>query len=199
LYEKNYNGTGSEELLLSSKEEKTPLSFSPDGKYLLFQSSSIKTKSDLWLLPLFGDRKPFVFLQTDDSETGGQISPDGKWLAYTSDESDRWEVYVTTFPGVTSKWQVSTGGGTQPRWRGDGKELFYLSADRKLMSVEIKSAAMFETSDVKPLFATRAKYTGTVSYDVTGDGLQFLINNVVSDETPTPLTVVLNWNSGYSP
>lgn len=195
LYEKNFNGTGSEQLLLHTDEEKVALCFSPDGRFLVYQSTNLKTKGDLWMMPLFGDRKPIPFLHTDNSELGGQISPDGKWLAYTSDESGRWEVYVTTFPDVSSKWQVSTAGGTQPRWRRDRKGLFYLAADRKLMSVEIKSSGTFESGAVTPLFATRAKYTGTIAYDVSADGQSFLINTIVSDETPTPLTVVLNWKN----
>lgn len=196
LYEKTLHGTGSEQLLLHSEEEKTPLGFSPDGKFVVFQSSSPTTKWDLWILRL-GDRKPVPFLQTANNEVGGQVSPNGRWLSYASDESGRWEVYVTSFPSPEGKWQVSTGGGTQPRWRPDGKELFYLSADRTLMSVEIRSGNGFESERVTPLFATRAKYTGTVAYDVSADG-RFLINTIVSDEASPGLTVVLNWNTDFA-
>jgi eukaryotic-like serine/threonine-protein kinase len=194
LYQKTLSGTGSEELLLQTDEEKTPDSFSVDGRFLVYQSSNSKTKWDLWLLPLFGDRKPTPLLRTEDNELSGQVSPDGRWLAYTSDDSGRWEIYVTTFPKVSGKRQISTSGGTQPRWRSDGKELFYLSADRKLMSVGINGGKGFEEAEAKPLFDTRSRYTGNVAYDVSADGQSFLINTIISDQSSPPLTVILNWN-----
>lgn len=192
LYQKALHGTGSEELLFQSNEEKTPNGFSPDGRLLVYQSNNDRTKWDLWLLPL-RDRTPSPFLRTENNELGAQISPDGRWAAYTSDESGRWEVYVTGFPAAGGKWQISTTGGMQPRWRHDGKELFYLSADRKLMCVEIKEGNSFESGETKPLFDTRSRYTGNVAYDVSTDGQKFLINSILSDETSPPLTVVVNW------
>jgi hypothetical protein len=194
LYVKTLSGTGSEEILLESDEEKTPNSFSSDGRFLAYQSSNPKTKLDLWLLPFFGDRKPTPLIRTENNELGGEISPDNRWLAYTSDETGRWEIYVTTFPTVSGKRQISTIGGTQPRWRADGKELFYLSADRRLMSVEIKEGERFEEGETKPLFATQSRYTGNVAYDISADGKSFLINTMISNEESLPLAVVLNWN-----
>jgi serine/threonine protein kinase/Tol biopolymer transport system component len=195
LYVKSLSGTGSEELLLESDEEKTPTCYSSDGRYLVYQSSNLKTKSDLWLLQFFGDRKPIPLIRTENNEVGGQISPDNKWLAYTSDESGKWEIYVTSFPKVSGKRQISTSGGTQPRWRADGKELFYLSTDRKLMSVEIKEGERFEEGEPKPLFATQSRYTGNVAYDISADGKLFLINTIISNVQSPPLAVVLNWNN----
>jgi eukaryotic-like serine/threonine-protein kinase len=195
LYVKALSGTGSEELLLESDDEKTPDGFSPDGRFLVYQSFNSKTKLDLWLLPFLGDRKPIPIIRTENNELGGQISPDNKWLAYTSDESGRSEIYVTTFPTVSGKRQISTTGGTQPKWRGDGKELFYLSADRILTSVEIKEGERFEEGEAKPLFATQARYTGNIAYDISADGKSFLINTMISNEKSPPLTVVLGWNA----
>jgi Tol biopolymer transport system component len=147
------------------------------------------------MLPFFGDRKPILLIQTENNELDGQISPDNKWLAYISDETEKWEIYVTTFPTASGKRQISNTGGIQPRWRDDGKELFYLSADRKLMSVEIKEGDRFEEGDAKPLFATQARYTGNIAYDISPDGKSFLINTMISNENSPPLTIVLNWTA----
>src|SRR5262249_12638027 len=149
----------------------------------------------LWLLPLFGNQSPRPFLRTDNNELGAQISPDGRWVAYTSDESGKWEVYVSSFPAATGKWQISSTGGTQPRWRHDGREIFYLAANRKLISVEIKEGANFELGESKVMFETRCRYTGNVAYDVAPDGKKFLLNSIVSEENASPLTVVVNWPS----
>lgn len=195
LYKKTIDGTGEDQILLHTPEEKTPCSCSPDGRILIYQSSNPKTKWDLWVLPLNGDLKPKPFIHTDNNEMSGQISPDGRWAAYSSDDSGRWEVYVTTFPSAGAKWQISTAGGTQPRWRSDGKELFYLSTSRKLMSVEVKEGERFEAGEAKPLFDTRSRYTGNVAYDVSSDGQNFLINTLVSEDSSPPLTVIVNWKN----
>ena len=115
-----------------------------------------KTKDDIWVLPLFGDRKPFPYLQTEFNEQYAKLSPNGQWLAYTSDESKRNEVYVQTFPTPGGKWQISTNGGSRSVWSRDGKELYFLSADGKMMAVERKgSGAKFEAGLPKPLFDVR--------------------------------------------
>ncbi len=120
----------------------------------MFFLDNKKTQGDLWILPLLGDRKPFPILQSSYSEANGEFSNDGKWIAYDSDESGKTEVYVRPFPDVQSgKWQVSSGGGTLPRWRRDGKELFYVSADADLMAVDISTVSGFQAGLPKRLFS----------------------------------------------
>jgi Tol biopolymer transport system component len=207
LYQRSSNGTGQDELLFESKEIKYPTDWSRDGKFLIFASQGGKTDYDLWALPMAGsakpgDRKPILLLQTQYTELQGPLSPDSRWLAYASNESGTFQVYVPPFaPGwdkpVTGKWQISTSGGLQPRWRGDGKELFYSAADRKLMAVDIKAGAQtFDRGTPQALFESRSSATGanTFSYAVTSDGKRFLMP--VAAGTPgeaPPLTVVVNW------
>ena len=139
MYQKAASGAGSEEVLLESEENKVPTSWSADGRFIAYTSTNIKgnTKNDIWILPLFGDGKPFPFLQSQFNEVDAQFSPDGHWIAYVSDESGSNQVYIAAFPGPGGKWQVSRTGGTEPRWRGDGREIFFLSPDSKLMAVEV--------------------------------------------------------------
>jgi hypothetical protein len=132
-------------------------------------------------------------------ETAQQISPDGKWIAYSSDERGQQQVYVQPFPGGGGKYQVSTTGGGNPRWRRDGKELFYISADGKMMVVEVKAGSTFEPGAPKPLFDTRVRFVvGSLwlidNYVVSGDGQRFLINDFAETSAP-PITVVLNWTA----
>src|SRR5262249_34505780 len=124
LYQKASSGAGSDEAVLKSDVYGVPYSWSRDGRYLLYTSGDPGSATDLWVLPWFGEKKPFPFLQTRFAETRAKFSPDGRWVAYTSNESGRNEVYVTLFPKADGKWQVSTGGGTSARWRQDGRELF---------------------------------------------------------------------------
>lgn len=135
LYVRASSGVGAEEELLVDDLDKSPLDWSPDGRFVLFSVAASKTGSDLWVLPLFGDRKPFPILQTALNESAGQFSPDGHWIAYASNESGRFEVYVAPFPGPGGKWQVSAAGGFFPRWRRDTREMFYLAPDNALMAV----------------------------------------------------------------
>jgi len=140
--------------------------------------------------------KPELFLRTPSNEVFPAVSPDGRWIAYQSDESTRPEVYVQGFPTSSGKFQVSTNGGRSPRWRRDGKELFYLSPERKMMAVDVKSTATtFETTRPLELFQTRvAAPFGIPSYDVTDDGQRFLINTGLDEaEGPPRITVVMNW------
>src|SRR5262249_34982768 len=124
IYQRDSTGAGNAELLLRSDVDKWPDDCSHDGRYVVFENQDLKNGYDLWVLPTFGDRKPFPILQTEFNETHSQISPDGKWIAYTSDETGRAEVFVRSFPVTTAgKWQISTGGGDSPQWRRDGKEL----------------------------------------------------------------------------
>src|SRR4029077_15422640 len=116
-------------VLVEDKLNKTPVSWSPDGRFIMYVSSGSATGNDLFVLPLSADRKPVPFLQTKFNEGAGQFSPDGRWVAYQSDESGKYEVYVAPFPGPAGKWQISTAGGTNPRWRRDGTEIFYMAPD----------------------------------------------------------------------
>jgi Tol biopolymer transport system component len=199
LYQKASSGAGSEETLLESNVNKYPDSWSPDGKFLLYESLGSNRTSDLFILPLTGDRKSFPLLQTQFGGTeDGQISPDGRWVAYGSNESGKNEVYVAPFPGPGGKWQISTAGGTKPRWRHDGSEIFYLTPDSKLMVASVSGkGAGFDVGVVKQLFATRiVTFAGFYQYDVSADGQRFLINTTPEQSASAPITVVLNWTAG---
>ena len=198
LYQKVASGVGNEEVLLKSSEEKWPDDWSSDGQFIVYQTFNPKTKWDLWVLPMSGDRQPFPFLQTEFNEQQAQFSPDGKWIAYTSNESGAPEVYAQTFPASGGRVRVSTGGGNQPRWRRDGRELFYIAADRKLMAVDVKLGATFEARVPKILFGTRVlSLTGfRNTYAVTADGQRFLINSTIEETDATPISVVVNWTAG---
>jgi predicted Ser/Thr protein kinase len=200
LYQKVTSGAGDEEPLVESMQAKIASGFSPDGRFLVFSVLDPKTRFDIWVLPLFGDRKPFPFLQTEAGEIGGQISPNGRWMAYSSNESGTYEVYVRPFPPAPGKWQVSHEGGSQPRWRGDGKELFYLSTDRRLMAVDIKTdQPAFEAGVPRPLFEAHVSNVEGSNpwsqYAVTADGRHFLVNRLAAQATSSPITVVLNWRA----
>jgi eukaryotic-like serine/threonine-protein kinase len=204
---KSANGGGAEEMLLRTEEgapAKTfvvpgggtagPSSWSSDGRFLLFSRDGAKTKSDVWVLPLFGDRKPFPLVRSDFSDRNGQFSPDGRWVAYVSDESGTLQVYVIDFPQAGGKWQISTNGGSLPRWRPDGKELFYMSASRELTAVEVKTGPSFEAGPSRALFSLPpiSPLPGA-AYSPTRDG-RFLV--AASDQSPsTPITLVLNWTA----
>ena len=197
LYRRVSNGVGTPELLLKSDLTKEATDWSSDGRFVVFQLYDPKTSSDIWVLPLFSDGKPYPFLQTEFEEAEGFFSPDGHWLACTSNESGRAEVYVQTFPQTGGKWLISSGGGAQPHWRSDGNELFYVAPDRTLMSVDVNAAATFETSAPKPLFATQVSaYNSPNRYVVSVDGQRFLVNSPAGEVNQTPITVVLNWTSG---
>jgi Tol biopolymer transport system component len=197
LYQKASSGVGSEEVLLEDNLEKYPLSWSPDGRFILYRSFGVTTGYDLFVLPLTGDHKPFAFLNTKFNEQDGQFSPDGRWVAYVSDESGRNEVYVAPFPGAGGKWQISTTGGTYPRWRRDGTEIVYLSPDSMLMSAPVNGkGSSFEVGSVTPLFETHLVAGSRYAYDVSADGQRFLINTFPEQTTSGPITVILNWAAG---
>jgi serine/threonine protein kinase/Tol biopolymer transport system component len=197
LYQKSASGAASEELLLASSEPKVPNDWSSDGQFILYQTFNTKTRFDLWVLPMSGDRQALPFLQTEFNEQQAQFGPDGKWVAYTSDESGTPEVYVRTYPASGGRWRVSTAGGHQPRWRGDGRELFYIASDRKLMAVDVKLGATFEAGTPRALFETRVlTFTDFRNhYTVAADGQRFLVNSMSEEEGVTPITVVVNWTA----
>ena len=203
IYGKAANGTGGERVFVASPMPKTPESWSPDGKLLLFRNVDPKSGRDLWAFPVDGKNPPLVLRQTDAEEMHTQVSPDGRWLAFSSNESGPFEVYVQPFPSGTGTWQVSAGGGVQPRWSRDGRELFYIAPDSKLMAVPITVAS--DGQSVEPgravaLFNTRIAGGAVVGigrqqYDISKDGKRFLINQSVGDSRVSPITVVLNWAS----
>lgn len=199
LYYKAASGIGQEEVLWKDERVKTPTDWSPDGRLILFQTTAEgRMKIDTLMLPLTGDRKPAALLQSVFNEEQARLSPDGRWVAYTSDESSGSQVYVQPFPSLAGKSQVSIDGGADPRWRRDGKELFFISADRKLMAVEIKPGKDFDAGVPRPLFDLRVSGLVDVRshYAVTADGQRFLVNTVDEVAASSAITVVLNWTAG---
>ena len=195
IYQRRSNMSAAEEVLL--KLDAPPIMFpsdwSSDNRFLTYYRTDPKNQLDEWVLPLTGDKKPFALLHSEFNESQGQFSPDVKWIAYTSDESGAPQVYVQSFPTLTEKRQVSANGGSQPRWNRNGKELFYLAPDRKLMVVTIKPGATFDFDAPRPLFQTTLEVAALrQTYSVSRDGQRFLLNRP-AEAAASPLTVVLNW------
>ncbi len=197
LHQKVSTGAGSNELLLKSSIPNWPLDWSSDGRYILYESEDTKTKGDLWIYPIGGDKKPFPFVQTEALEYTGKFSPDGHWIAYSSDESSKMEVYVQAFPITQGKWQVSTGGGGAPQWSRDGKQIYYIAPDKNLMEVDVKGVGTsFEQGIPKLLFNVDVdSYQAPNRYAVTKDGKRFLVNTSVEGTSLKPIMVVLNWTA----
>ena len=203
IYVKPVNGSTDEEILLKSVEDKIPTSWSRDG-LLLYTVSASKTKLDIWVLQLAGDKKQIPFLQTTFNESEAQFSPDGRWVAYKSDKSGRDEVYVRAFippsasgsPIAGAEWPVSTAGGLQPEWRNDGKELYYRAPDGKLMAVDVTLGPAFHAGTPSVLFPGAPGQQQRVVWDATADGKRFLFAAQLEQSAPAPFTMVLNWQSG---
>ncbi len=199
LYQKASSGAGTEEVLLENNHDKYPTSWSSDSRFILYDTVGDRTGFEIWVLPLSGDRKPFPFLQTQFNEAPGQFSPDGRWVAYASDESGKTEVYVAPFPGPGGKWQISIGGGDWPRWRPDGAEIFYVDPDNEVMAAPVNGkGTSVEVGVVKTLFQVGAGATIGLRYryGVSADGQRFLINRAPAQAASAPITVVLNWTAG---
>ena len=190
IFQEGAPGSGTQ-----STDDLVPNSWSLDDKQLLCTWQPGGGGTRLVLLPVSGG-KLVPFLATKSNETNGQISPDGKWVAYASDESGDWEIYVTSFPSAEGKWQVSRGGGTEPRWRGDGKEIFYMGAKATLTAVPVITEGGFSTGSPTPLFQTQFRTpvssTDLFSYDVTKDGQRFLVNRYTKPPQVAPLHIILN-------
>ena len=196
LYQKPVTGGGVEEALLESSENKNIYDWSPDGRFILYSSQNPKTARDLWALPLQGDRKPFVVTQTEFEEVGGKFSPDGRWIAYQSNETGRSEIYVQPFPGPGGKSRISTNGTLgSPRWRGDGREIFYLAPDNRLMAAPITLPGNGQAVAVGTPVALFTTRTGS-SFAASPDGQRFLVNTALEDAVTAPITVILNWAGG---
>jgi len=201
FYQKPAGGNGQEELLLHPGLNGIPDDWSPDGKWVVYEQASQKLATDLWLLSLSGDRKLVPYLQTPFDEMAARFSPDGRWMAYQSNESGRFQVYVQTVPSG-AKYQISTSGGTFPRWRRDGKELFYISDDQKLMAVPVKLGETVQAGIPQPLFPIPpfpGIQFGASFYAPLGDGQRFLVNAPVGGEAAVapPFTVVTNWQAAF--
>ena len=192
LFLKDTNGAQDEKLIPQDGPDRFPTDWSRDGKFVLYERGQ-----DLWFVSL-PELQPSPFLKATFTLKTGRFSPDGKWVAYSSNETGRWEIYVTSFPDAHGKWQVSTAGGEQPRWRSDGKELFYLSADSKIMAVPVTTGTNFDARNPAALFQASPREAGATSeqffYDVSNDGQKFLINTQLKTAT-VPMSVVLNWNA----
>jgi Tol biopolymer transport system component/tRNA A-37 threonylcarbamoyl transferase component Bud32 len=198
LYQKAAGGVGAEQPVLQAEGNQRSHSWSSDGRYLLYHQNTATGTIDLWVLPLFGDRKPFPFLETPFIEYRAKFSPDGRWVAYTSNDSGRNEVYVAAFPKPESKWVISTAGGTWSRWRRDGKEIFYIDPSNTLMAAEVDGqGSTFRVGTVRPLFQTRPTGAG-YRYDVSADGQRFVVNSLPeqAQASSVPITVVVNWAAG---
>lgn len=193
LFLKNADGAQEEKIIEHVDIDKFPNDWSRDGKYLLYIRGA-----DLWFATL-PELKSSLFLKAPATLKNGQFSPDGKWVAYASNESGKWEIYVTSFPEAHGKWEISSGGGEQPRWRGDGKELFYVSSDGKIRAVPVTVGAHFDAGVPVELFqASPRELIATsehVFYDVSKDGQRFLINTQIKNTETQPISVVLNWSA----
>ncbi len=192
------NGSGDAETLL--QRTAFPGAWSPDGRFIIFRERGVKTRMDFWVLPMFGDKREYPLLNSPFNEQTPQFSPDGRWLAYSSDETGDYEIYVQSFSSDgklgADKKRISTNGGTYPVWRRDGSELFFIAADGQMMSSAVKTGgAEFQFSTPKPLFKTRmlAWVTNFHEFDVTPDGQRFLIGTRIGEATAPPPTVILNW------
>jgi eukaryotic-like serine/threonine-protein kinase len=202
LYRKAANQAGQDELLWRSEFPKFPTDWSRDGRFIIFRQTSPGTKLDLFALPVTEDKKPIPLLNSEFNEIEGTVSPDGRWLAYASDESGSYEVYVQPFgptssKPATGKWQISIGGGSDPHWRGDGREMFYVAPNRKIMAVAVKTDGDgFVPSPPQSLFDMRFSVDdlGVSRYAVSADGQRFLIaaDPETAPESP-PLHVTVNW------
>ena len=213
LYRMSVGGSGSEVLILTTSGVTHPMDWSRDGRFLLYRSQPLTSQTsewDLWAVPVDGEpgasrgpakeRNPFPVVQTDFDDRDGQFSPDGNWIAFESNESGRYEIYLQPFPGPGARVPVSAAGGAQVRWRRDGTELFYIALDGRMMAVPIRlgSGKPPEIGAAAPLFMT--KVGGAIpqgvtrqQYDVSADGQRFLMNTLIEEATASPIRLILNW------
>jgi serine/threonine protein kinase len=199
IYETSTNATGDDQLLLNGTADDVPMNWSHDGKYLLFMRFQNDAPASVWLLSL-DDHQARALLQSPSFAQGAPaFSPNGRFIAYDSTESGRLEVYVQTFPPSGQKWLISSGGGGIPRWREDGREIFYLTEDGRVMSAEMKSDSSFESVVAKQLFQLQIKLASGYPFTVTPDGSRFLINTPAEANDPAPMVVLVNWPATLKP
>jgi len=194
LCRKPADGSGSEEILFEGTEQtRYPTDWSPDGKFLMYR----ELHQGIWsirVLPLNGERKPYPLQQAQFAQLSARFSPDAKWVAYCSNESGDFKIYVVPFPGPGGKWQVSAGSGCNPRWRRDGKELFYVSSDNKMIAADVRAnGSSFEVGALHTLFETRPS-SSLARYDVTADGQRFVFSNELGQPNAA-ITLVENWDA----
>jgi eukaryotic-like serine/threonine-protein kinase len=192
LFVKGISDPEGESLIPSQDGPQAPTDWSPDGQFIIYGDLSSKTQVDLYILPMSGERKPIPFVRTPFNEGQGRFSPDGRWIAYTSTESGKTEVYVQRFQGGGERVQVSTAGGTSPRWRGDGRELLFLgpAPNRRVMSVPVTTGDTFTAGTPVPLF--KVELRSSLDFEVARDGQRFIINTNAGVPA-TPLTVITGW------
>jgi Tol biopolymer transport system component len=189
-------GDGEDELLVRTQTAITAPDWSPSDRSLIYSEIHEETRGDLWILPPSGERKPRAFLRERFEEGNATFSPNGQWIAYHSDESGRREVHVRAYPGPGARYPISRDGGRAARWRGDGKELFFLAPDGTLMAAEIKASKDFQAGVPRQLFKTSLISTSTNNpYAVSSDGKRFLVQVPLDSTGSAPITVVLNWSS----
>jgi Tol biopolymer transport system component len=213
IYERTLSGSDEERLLAAAAPSSSPAAgpapraerfieagskfltaWSPDGRFIAFNGSTRDTAEDMWMLSV-ADGAATALLRTPASERDTAFSPDGRWIAYLSSESGGPEVYVRSYGGPGGKWQVSTGGGIQPRWSRDGRELFYLATGFRLTAVPVRTGAAFEKGTPRELFQVSTRRTNIPQFDPFPDGQRFVMNTVVTEKASTPLTLVQNWSS----
>ena len=194
------NGIGEEEGLLPGAN--FPADWSPDGRFIIYLHRGVNTRMDMWAFPMFGDRKAYLLSNSVFDEQTPKLSPDGRWLAYSSDETGNYEIYVQSFSPDgklgSDKKRISTNGGKYPVWRRDGSELFYVATDSAMMATNVKTVGTdFEFSAPKALFTTRMLSWGTNfhEFDVSPDGQRFLIGTRIGEPTAPPPTVILSWTA----
>jgi Tol biopolymer transport system component len=194
LYQKASSGAGLEEVLLESGEDKSCEDWTRDGKYVIYNQQTGNKPREIWAMPLFGDRKPFLVVSGTTMMREGHVSPNGKWISYTSSESGIPEIYVQNFPPTGGKWRVSIGGGIESSWNANGKELFYLQGT-SLMAVDVdtESGSFDSKGTPRVLFDAPIANPLRNAYLTTADGQKFLINTRVETKDTLPMTLVLNW------
>ena len=193
IYATSTSATGNDQILLNENADDVPTSWSRDGKNLLFMRFQNDARASVWVLSLDDHQSKPVLQSQSFEQVAPAFSPNGRFVAYESNESGRIEVYVQTFPASGQKWLISSGGGLSPHWRDDGKEIFYVTEDGKVMSAQLKSDSSFDNVVTKQLFQANIKMAAGYSFAVTADGSRFLIDTPAEANNPAPMVVVVNW------
>jgi len=191
------NGLGAEELLLRGAN--FPAVWSPDGRFIIYVHRGVKTRRDLWVYPTFGDKKEYALLDSPFDDQQPKLSPNGRWLAYNSDETGKSEIYVQSFSNEgklgSDRKLISSAGGMLPVWRADGSELFFVAPDGQMMATPVQTdGSEFEFATPKALFKTRMMaWISFHEFDVTPDGQRFLIGTLIGESKAAPPTMIMNW------